>query len=192
VRPEQATYYDGKEQRKKTTTIWALSLEVDGDDIRKLVTNLPGNARLFAQTRKMLGWGEEAIEVVEDEEEQAPEITSEFYPPSEQVSQNGNSSERSNAAAQPSPHSAARGSQGLPGAASNAATKRPSKGPIMEPKRKSDLGQSEPKTTSDAASSSANGVRGSASVEDARSHQSAGVGGQSKITKLHGIVGFGR
>lgn len=29
VRPEQAAYFDRKEQRKKTTTIWALSLEVD-------------------------------------------------------------------------------------------------------------------------------------------------------------------
>lgn len=61
VRPEQASYYDRKEQRKKTTTIWALSLEVDGDDIRKLVANLTGNARLFAQTRKTLGWGKRAI-----------------------------------------------------------------------------------------------------------------------------------
>jgi hypothetical protein len=190
VRPEQTSYFDRKEQRKKTTTIWALSLEVDGDDIRKLVANLTGNARLFAQTRKLLGWGERAIEVVEDEEEQAPEITSEFYPPSEQVSQNGNSSERSNADAQPSPHSAARdGSQEVPGAASKAATKRPPKAPIMEPKRKADPGQSETKTTSDAASSSANGVSGPAPVQDARTHQRACVGGRSKTTKLRGIVG---
>jgi Recombination directionality factor-like len=190
VRPEQAIYFDRKEERKKTTTIWALSLEVDGDDIRKLVANLTGNARLFAQTRKLLGWGEGAIEVVEDEGEQAPEIASEFYPPSEQVSDAGKSSDGPNSHAQESPHSTARdGSQGHPGAASNAATKRPSKSPIMEPKRKADMGQREPKSGSDATASSVNGVRRSDSVEDARSYQSAGVDGQSKITKLRGIVG---
>lgn len=190
VRPEQASYYDRKEQRKKTTTIWALSLEVDGDDIRKLVANLTGNARLFAQTRKTLGWGKRAIEVVEDEEEQAPEITSEFYPPSEQASENGTSPDGPNAQAEPLSHSAAHdGSEGLPGAAPNAAMKRPSKASIMEPKRKVDPGQSETSSARDTSSASTNGVSDSASVEDARSHQSACVGGQSKIAKLRGIIG---
>lgn len=79
---------------------------MDGDDVRRLVANLTGNARLFAQTRKLLGWGERAIEVVEDEEEQAPEITSEFYPPSEQASQNGTLPDGPAAQAQPLSHSA--------------------------------------------------------------------------------------
>ncbi len=82
VRPEEATYFDRKEKRKKTASIWALSLEVEGDDMRKLIANLTENARLFAETRKLLGSGGKVLEVVEDEEEQAPEITAEFYPTS--------------------------------------------------------------------------------------------------------------
>ena len=52
VRPEEATYFDRKEKRKKTSSIWALSLEVEGDDMRKLIANLTENARLFAETRR--------------------------------------------------------------------------------------------------------------------------------------------
>jgi len=80
VRPEEATYFDRKEKRKKTSSIWALSLEVEGDDMRKLIANLTENARLFAETRKLLGSGGKVLEVVEDEQEQAPEIAAEFYP----------------------------------------------------------------------------------------------------------------
>lgn len=190
VRPEQATYLDRKEQRKKTATIWALSLEVDGDDIRKLVAKLTGSARLFAETRKLLGWGERVIEVMEDEEEQAPEITAEFYQPSEQAPENGKSSEGPNVDAHASSHSAVRdGSQGLPGAAPNAATTRRSKPPIAEPKRKRDPGQSETKTGSEATSSSANNGGGSAPIGGTGGHQSASNGLQSKITKLRGVVG---
>jgi hypothetical protein len=82
VRPEEATYFDRKEKRKKTTSIWALSLEVEGDDMRKLIANLTENARLFAETRKLLGSGGKVFEVVEDEQEQAPEVAAEFYPAS--------------------------------------------------------------------------------------------------------------
>jgi hypothetical protein len=82
VRPEEATYFDRKEKRKKTTSIWSLSLEVEGDDMRKLIANLTENARLFAETRKLLGSGGNVLEVVEDEQEQAPEVAAEFYPPS--------------------------------------------------------------------------------------------------------------
>jgi hypothetical protein len=81
VRPEEATYFDRKEKRKKTASIWALSLEVEGDDMRKLIANLTENARLFAETRKLLGSGGKVLEVVEDEQEQAPEVAAEFYPP---------------------------------------------------------------------------------------------------------------
>jgi hypothetical protein len=81
VRPEEATYFDRKEKRKKTSSIWALSLEVEGDDMRKLIANLTENARLFAETRKLFGSGGKVLEVVEDEQEQAPEVAAEFYPP---------------------------------------------------------------------------------------------------------------
>ena len=81
VRPEEATYFDRKEKRKKTSSIWALSLEVEGDDMRKLIANLTENARLFAETRKLLSGGK-VLEVVEDEQEQAPEVAAEFYPAS--------------------------------------------------------------------------------------------------------------
>ena len=80
VRPEEVAYFDRKEKRKRTATIWALSLEVDGDDVRKLVANLTEHARLFAETRKLLGSGGKVFEVVEDEQEQGPEIVAEYYP----------------------------------------------------------------------------------------------------------------
>ena len=82
VRPEEATYFDRKEKRKRTASIWALSLEVEGDDMRKLIANLTENARLFAETRKLLGTGGKVFEVVEDEQEQATELPAEFYPAS--------------------------------------------------------------------------------------------------------------
>ena len=82
VRPEEATYFDRKEKRKKTSSIWALGLEVEGDDMQKLIANLTENARLFAETRKLLGSGGKVFEVVEDEQEQAPEVAAEFYPTS--------------------------------------------------------------------------------------------------------------
>jgi hypothetical protein len=98
VRPEEATYFDRKEKRKKTSSIWALSLEVEGDDMRKLITNLTENARLFAETRKLLGSGGKVLEVVEDEQEQAPEVAAEFFPPSV----NGSSAAEGAAAGSPS------------------------------------------------------------------------------------------
>jgi len=81
VRPEEDTYFDRKEKRKKTTSFWALSLEVEGNDMRKLIANLTENARLFAESRRLLGSGGKVLEVVEDELEQAPEVAAEFYPP---------------------------------------------------------------------------------------------------------------
>ncbi len=54
VRPEEATYFDRNEKRKKTSSIWALSLEVEGDDMRKLIANLTENARLRRLGRSML------------------------------------------------------------------------------------------------------------------------------------------
>ena len=95
VRPEEATYFDRKEKRKKTSSIWALSLEVEGDDMRKLIANLTENALLFAESRKLLGSTGKVLEVVEDEQEQAPEVTAEFYP----ASGNGSSATESTEAA---------------------------------------------------------------------------------------------
>jgi len=82
VRPEEAAYFDPKDKRKKSTTIWALSLEVDGEDMKKLVANLTENARVFAETRRLLGHGR-VLEVVEDESEQASELATEFYSPAD-------------------------------------------------------------------------------------------------------------
>ena len=81
VRPEEDTYFDHKEKRKKTSSFWALSLEVEGEDMQKLIANLTENARLFAESRRLLGSGGKVLEVVEDEQEQAPEVAAEFYPP---------------------------------------------------------------------------------------------------------------
>ena len=50
--------------------------------MRKLIANLTENARLFADTRRLLGSGGKVLEVVEDEQEQAPEVAAEFYPAS--------------------------------------------------------------------------------------------------------------
>jgi hypothetical protein len=100
VRPEEATYFDRKEKRKKTSSIWALSLEVEGEDMQKLIANLTENARLFAETRKLLGSSGKVLEVVEDEQEQAPEVAAEFYP----SSPNGSSpTESTEAASQTEP-----------------------------------------------------------------------------------------
>ncbi len=101
VRPEEITYFDRKEKRKKTTSVWVLSLEVEGDDMRKLIANLTENARLFAETRKLLGPAGKVFEVVEEEQEQAPEINGEFYPPangSSATDGNGNGSAAASAA----------------------------------------------------------------------------------------------
>jgi hypothetical protein len=100
VRPEEITYFDRKEKRKKTTSVWVLSLEVEGDDMRKLIANLTENARLFAETRKLLGPAGKVLEVVEEEQEQAPEINGEFYPPangSSAADGNGNGSRAASA-----------------------------------------------------------------------------------------------
>ena len=101
VRPEEATYFDRKEKRKKTSSIWALSLEVEGDDMRKLIANLTENARLFAETRKLLGSNGKVLEVVEDEQEQAPEVAGEFYPTSPNGSIPTESTEGASAAETP-------------------------------------------------------------------------------------------
>jgi hypothetical protein len=53
-----------------------LSLEVAGEDMRKLVSNLTANARVFAESRQLLGY-EQVLKVVEEEKEQAQEFATE-------------------------------------------------------------------------------------------------------------------
>ena len=57
IRPEEVTYFDRKEKRKKTASIWALSLEVEGDDMRKLIANLTENASSVRRDSKAAGIG---------------------------------------------------------------------------------------------------------------------------------------
>jgi hypothetical protein len=97
VRPEEDRYFDRKEKRKKTSSFWALSLEVEGDDMRKLIANLTENALLFAESRKLLGSSGKVVEVLEDEREQAPEVAAEFYPASANGSPATESTENSSA-----------------------------------------------------------------------------------------------
>ena len=47
--------------------------------MQKLIANITENARLFAETRKLLGSGGKVFEVVEDERDQATELPAEFY-----------------------------------------------------------------------------------------------------------------
>ena len=97
VHPEEDTYFDRKEKRKRTSSFWALSLEVEGDDMRKLIANLTENALLFAESRKLLGSNGKVLEVVEGEQEQAPEVAAEFYPMSANGSPSTESTENASA-----------------------------------------------------------------------------------------------
>lgn len=189
VRPEVAVYLDRKEQRKKTTTIWALSLEVDGQDIRTLVSNLTGNARLFAETRKLLGWGDRAIEVVEDEDDQAPEITAEFYP--ENGSATGEPSSAGNATSEAAAAPAVREPRPGPGYARlNDRMKRAPRAPIREPQRKAGPAQSD--GTAVDTPKPVNGTNGSTAQPGAAANLNptpAANGSQPKVATLKGVVG---
>ncbi len=191
VRPEETLYFDRKETRKKTTTIWALSLEVDGEDIRKLVANLTRNARLFAETRKLLDWGERAIEVVEEEDEQAPEITAEFYPHSENVPEVGESACGSTATVQPPTPSGVREPAHRPASAeSNGRMKRAPKAPIREPQRK--VQPSQGNGTAVDSPKPANGTNAGYSQPAAARNAvptSAANSSQPNLTTLRGVVG---
>jgi len=46
IRPEEVTYFDRKDKGKKTASIRAPSLELEGDDIRKLINVLCHNPEL--------------------------------------------------------------------------------------------------------------------------------------------------
>lgn len=189
VRPEQTSYFDRKEQRKKTTTIWALSLEVDGDDIRKVVAKLTGSARLFAETRKLLGWGDRRIQVVEDERDQAPEITAEFYPPAESAGEVDESPAGNNAAAKPlAPPARPESERELSPPWSQNGTKVKAKSPIMEPRRRTECSQ--PDTKSSDGSVRANGGGSDSQLATAaNAGQAASDDSHPQRTKLRGVVG---
>ena len=82
VRPEKATYFDKKKDAKVPTTIYALNLELGAADMQKLIGEMTQHAKLFEQTRKLLGNGRKVEFVVDEEaeEERAPDVAREFYP----------------------------------------------------------------------------------------------------------------
>jgi hypothetical protein len=137
VRPEEATYFDRKEKRKRTASIWALSLEVEGDDMQKLIANLTENARLFAETRKLLGSGGKVFEVVEDEQEQATELPAEFYPSSANGSASADGGEASSCTpcceSRASGNSPPPAERSEPGSATNTTSAAPPPKPAAQP-----------------------------------------------------------
>lgn len=90
VRPEKSSFID-KDGKRKSTTIYALNIELSADDMRSLIGKMTENAQLFEQTRKLLGSGRKVEYVVEEETdaERAPDITAEFYPTEEATNGNG-------------------------------------------------------------------------------------------------------
>jgi len=82
VRPEKAAYFDEKKNQKVSTTIYALNIELSAQGMQKLISTMTENAKLFEQTKKLLGDGRKVEYVAEDEPEveRAPDIAQEFYP----------------------------------------------------------------------------------------------------------------
>jgi hypothetical protein len=93
VRPEKAAY-EGDDGKKKSTVIFALNIELSAIDMQKLIGEMTQTAKLFDQTKKLLGNGRK-VEFIVDEEsevERAPDIAQEFFPaadiaPSPQIAQ---------------------------------------------------------------------------------------------------------
>jgi hypothetical protein len=85
VRPEKSAYVDPKDSKKKSTTIFALNIELSADDMRSLIGKMTEHAKLFEQTRRLLGDGRKVEYVVEDEPEieRAPDVAQEFHPTEE-------------------------------------------------------------------------------------------------------------
>lgn len=81
VRPEKASYQDPKDgNKRKSTTIWALSLELDAENIARMIERMTETARLFDSTRKLLGGQVIEYHIEEPEPQKAPEIQAEFLP----------------------------------------------------------------------------------------------------------------
>jgi hypothetical protein len=85
VRPEKAAYFDEAKKKKVSTTIYALNVELSAQDMQKLIGDMTQYARLFEQTKKLLGNGRKVEYVVEDEPEveRAPDVAGEFFPAEE-------------------------------------------------------------------------------------------------------------
>lgn len=83
VRPEKSSFID-KDGAKKSTTIYALNIELAADDMRKMLGQMTQYARLFEQTRKLLGDGRKVEYDEEPEKVLAAEIAPEFYPEGEE------------------------------------------------------------------------------------------------------------
>jgi hypothetical protein len=79
VRPEKTSYL-GEDGKRHSTTIHAMNLEIQSNGIHALISKMTDHARLFEQTKKILGTGR--IEIIEEDTERAPEIAYEFYPAS--------------------------------------------------------------------------------------------------------------
>jgi len=79
VRPEK-TSYAGKDGKKHTTTIFAVSLEIPGTNVRALVADATAPALAFDASRKALGTGTKVEYIEPDEPERAKEMQPEFYP----------------------------------------------------------------------------------------------------------------
>jgi hypothetical protein len=83
VRPEKASYLDVAERKKKSTTVYALNLELSAEDMRQLVAKMTSYANLFAQTRLALGEGHRVEYEEEPETERSEDVAREFYPEGE-------------------------------------------------------------------------------------------------------------
>lgn len=81
VRPEKTSFKD-KDGNKKSTTIYALSIELSAQDMQKMLDSMTEYSRMFENTRKQLGSGKVIDYVVEEEPEteRASDVAGEFYP----------------------------------------------------------------------------------------------------------------
>lgn len=81
VRPEKSNYRD-KDGAAKSTTIYALSLELAAEDWKKLTDGAVEPALMFERARKLLGTGTKVEYQVDEEPDdaQAPTVAAEFYP----------------------------------------------------------------------------------------------------------------
>lgn len=74
---QEKTSYMGDDNKRHSTIIPALSLEVQAPGMKSLIAGMVSTAALFEQTKKLLGSGH--VQVLEDDNETAPEIAKEFY-----------------------------------------------------------------------------------------------------------------
>lgn len=112
VRPEKAAYFDKAKQKKVGTTIYALNIELSAQGMQGLIAKMTENAKLFEQTKKLLGAGRKVEFEEEPEEERAPDVAQEFYPaeeiaPTPTVQQPARASESSNGSHTPNGNHAA-------------------------------------------------------------------------------------